>query len=313
MRLLIRFFLLILGLVVGLAMALAAIIARLLISPPRQPLWASPEDFNLRYENLEFPARDGLRLSGWFIPVEGRSKAPALVLVHGWPGNRLGNAPQGALAGIAGSPSIQLLPLAVELNQAGYQILMFDLRNHGHSASARPVTFGLREADDLLGAIDCLGSRPDVDASRIGVVGLSTGANALVYALPRTARIAAAVAIQPASPAAFSRRYAAYYLGPLGKLVLLFTELFYRLAGGLRWSAIDPVFAASGAGSTPVLYVQGRGDPWGSVENVALIAAATTNAPEPYLVENGGRAGAYEHVIENPEILEAFFREHMGS
>jgi pimeloyl-ACP methyl ester carboxylesterase len=313
MRFLIRLFLLILGLVVGLMAALAAIIARFMISPPRQTLWASPEDFNMQYENLEFPARDGLRLSGWFIPVQGQGSPPTLIIVHGWPGNRLGTALEGTLAGIPGNPSIELLPLAEELHAAGYQLLMFDMRNHGLSASARPVTFGLREANDLLGAIDCLGSRPDVDSRRIGVVGFSAGANALLYALPRTAGIAAAVAIQPVTPAVFSQRYADYFLGPLGKLVTLMTELMYRVAGGLRWSAIDPVFAAVGAGNTPVLYIQGRGDPWGSVENVAQMAAATANAAEPLFVEVGGRGGAYKHVIENPEILDAYFREHLGA
>lgn len=311
-RPLFRLFLLILGAVIGLTAALAAIIARLIINPPRQSLWASPEEFDLPYQNLDFPARDGLRLSGWFIPVEGRGRAPTLVMVHGWPGNRLGNVPQGALAGFPGNPAIQLLPLAAELHQAGYQILMFDMRNHGHSASARPVTFGLREANDLLGAIDCLDGRPDVDPERIGVVGFSTGANALLYALPRTARITAAVAVQPVTPRLFSQRYAAYFLGPLGKIVLSLTELIYRVAGGLRWSAIDPVFAATGAGDTPVLYVQGRGDPWGSVENISQMAAATANAPEPLLVDAGGRAGAYEYLMERPEILDAYFREYLG-
>ena len=216
------------------------------------------------------------------------------------------------MAGIPGNVSIQLLPLAAELHQAGYQILMFDMRNHGQSASARPVTFGLREADDLLGAIDCLAGRPDVDPERIGVVGFSAGANALLYALPRTGRIAAAVAVQPVTPRLFSQRYAAYFLGPIGKIVLLLTELIYRVAGGLRWSAIDPVFAAGGAGDTPVLYIQGREDPWGSVENVAQMAAATANSPEPLLVDAAGRAGAYDYLIERPEILDAYFREHLG-
>lgn len=312
LRPLLRLFLLIVGVVIGLTVALAAVIARLLINPPRQPLWTSPEDYGLPYQNLEFPARDGLRLSGWFIPLEGRGRAPTLVMVHGWPGNRLGTSPEGTLAGFPGNVSLQLLPLAAQLHAVGYQIMMFDMRNHGFSASSRPVTFGLHEANDLLGAIDCLGGRPDVDPLRIGVIGFSTGANALLYALPRTTRVAAAVAVQPVTPRLFSQRYAAYFLGPLGKMVILLTELIYRGAGGLRWSAIDPVFAATAAGNTPVLYIQGRGDPWGSVEDVTQMASATANALEPLLVDDGGRTGAYEYLLERPEILDAYFREHLG-
>ncbi len=66
----------------------------------------------------------------------------------------------------------RLLPLAAELNEAGFNILMFDFRAHGESGGEY-TTFGLRELLDLLGALDYLLNRTDVSSERIGVLGFS--------------------------------------------------------------------------------------------------------------------------------------------
>lgn len=65
----IRFFLIVAGLVAAVVAAATAFFLRYLLRPPRQPLWATPEDAGMPFEEVEFPARDGLRLSGWFIPA----------------------------------------------------------------------------------------------------------------------------------------------------------------------------------------------------------------------------------------------------
>lgn len=311
----IRLFILILSILAGIIVTLVAYIARMMISPPRKGLWATPADLGMPYEDVQFPARDGLRLSGWFIPAEESEEKQAkatLVMVHGWHWNRLGTTAETILTDLPGTSPLQLIHLAHALHGAGYHMLMFDLRNHGESAPSIPVTFGLNEANDLLGALDYLAGRSEVDSQRIGVVGLSMGANAVLYSLPRTDLIRAAVLIQPTSASVFSKRYVTSILGPFGQLIMFFAEFVYQLAGGLRLSAIDPVFTAPGAGDTPVLYIQGRGDPWGSVDNVVKMAAATPNASPPILVESDGRFSGYQYAIDNPEFIEAFFQEQMS-
>lgn len=311
----IRLLLLILGLAAGIVVALAALFARMIINPPRRRLWATPADLGLSYEEVNFPARDGLRLSGWFIPAKMASNgnAPAtLVVVHGWPWNRLGTTAESMLTDLPGSSPLKLLDLAEAMHQRGYNLLMFDLRNHGQSAREAPVTFGLREVSDLLGALDYLANRQDVNSQRIGVIGFSMGANTLLYALSRTDLIAAGIAVQPTSPALFARRYAAEQFGPMGKIGLPLAKLMYGAAGGLRLSAIEPILAVAGAGNTPILYVQGKGDTWGSVENVAQMAAATPNSVEPLYPETQGRFGGYQYLIDHPEAADDFFQQHMS-
>ncbi len=309
-----RIFLLVSGVVSGMITVMAAFFLRLLLKPPRKPLWTSPSSLSLPFEDVHFPARDGLRLSGWFIPRKRATKrgvATTVILVHGWPWNRLGDISDNILNDIPGSAPVELLHLTHALHAAGFNVFMFDMRNHGQSAAAGPVTFGLNEVNDLLGAIDYLGGRDDIENERLGVVGFSSGANALLYALSQTNQIQAAVAVQPVSPRTFSERYARWLVGPLGKPILWLVDLVYQVASGMRLQAIEPTFAAAGAGNTPILFIQGTGDPWGSVENVAEMAAAAPNSAAPLFVDTNGRYGGYQYAINHPEITAAFFREHI--
>lgn len=306
-RRVIRFFLALLGFIAGLVLALAVFLVRQMVRPPRQALWATPQDAGMDYEDVEFPARDGLRLSGWFLPAETTGTQPVIVLLHGWPWNRLGQAADTLLANLSGAMPVDLLRLAHRLHQEDYNVLMFDLRNHGQSAQSAGVTFGLQEANDVLGALDYLAGRPDVDQERIGVVGFSMGANALLYALPAAERIKAAVAVQPTSPTVFAPRYARDLLGPLGKPTLALAEQIYRQLTHLSLGSVEPVMAAAGAGERPILYVQGKGDRWGSVSNVAHMVEKTPNAVAPLFVDSHHRYGGYRYVVNHPEVLVDFF------
>lgn len=302
------------GFAAGIMAVVVGLVTRRMVSPPRQPVNIQPSDLGLPFENVQFPAQDGVRLSGWFIPAAlgtGR-KGATLVFVHGWGWNRLGDAADDMLADMTGATPVEFMRLAHSLHYEGYNILTFDLRNHGESASQPPVTFGQKEADDLLGALTYLQSRTDVAADRIGVVGFSMGGNALLYALPRTTAIRAAVAVQPTTATVFAERFARDVLGDVGQYVVLpLTELAYSVASGLNLGALQPAFAAGGAGETPVLYVQSKHDAWGSVEDVKRIAASTPCAEGPLYVDGMHHYQGFQYVIDNPKILVAFFEQYM--
>ena len=54
----------------------------------RTPILRRPSDYGMAYEDVFFPAMDGVMLDGWFIPVEGSNK---LVIVNHFIGaNRYG-------------------------------------------------------------------------------------------------------------------------------------------------------------------------------------------------------------------------------
>lgn len=312
-RRVLRFLFLLAGIGAGILTAVAAIFSKRLVRPPRQRQWATPGDLGLAYEDVQFPARDGVRLAGWFVPATDptRRKGAAITVVHGWAWNRLGDAAEDPTATFLGNTPVDLLRLIFALQQDGFHVFSFDLRNHGESAETPPFTFGQQEANDLLGALDYLQTRDDVSGKRLGVVGFSTGANTVLYALPQTDQVRAAIAVQPTTPALFAGRLGAYLLGPLGAVTVAMVESMYQVAGGTRFGAYRPAFAAAGAGAIPVLYVQGKGDRWGSMEDVAHMAANTPQAQAPLFVDSMHRSGGYQYLIDNPKVATAFFEQHL--
>ncbi len=301
------------GFLTGIIGAIAIFFRNRLVSPPREYLWATPGDLNLAYEEANFPAKDGVQLAGWFVPADSdsRRKGATILLAHGWLWNRLGISAEDALSNIIGATPVDLLRLAYSLHKDGYHIFMFDSRNHGESAAAPPVTFGWQEAEDILGALEYLNGRSDVDSQQIGAIGFSAGANALLYALPQTDQIQAVVLVQPTTISHFARRFAANLAGPLGSLALSLTEILYRAAGGPPFSALNPSFPASQSGDTPILFIQGRGDPWGSTDDVSQMATVSPQARGPLFVDSVDRFGGYQYAVDNPKILTAFFEQHL--
>lgn len=138
--------------------------------PPRRIKWV--EETALRLREISFKSRDGVTLSGRFLP--GKNKA-TILLVHG-----LGQSTQ------------DMLIYAEILASQGYGIFLIDLRAHG-SSEGDTSTNGLREADDIAGAVDLLLHRIDVDGRRIGALGISLGAQAVLRGALKTENIRALV------------------------------------------------------------------------------------------------------------------------
>lgn len=134
---------------------------------PKGPVFASPV-----HEKALFKSRDGLTLFGWFIP--GRNRA-AVILVHG-----------------LGSSGLTLSVYAAPLVSAGYNVLLMDLRAHG-SSDGDTSTYGVLEAHDVAGAVDYLLARGEVDPDKIGVFGISLGAQAAFRGALHTPAIRALV------------------------------------------------------------------------------------------------------------------------
>ena len=138
-----------------------------------------PEEYGLRYEEVEFTSRtDDLILRGWYIESEHRG--PTLVFVHGIDGVRSGN---------------NAVQLASMMMDRGFDVLMFDLRGHGSSDGDR-VSGGDHERQDVLAAFDFLEER-GVPLSDVGVLGFSMGAGTAALALAEAPSVDALVLDSP--------------------------------------------------------------------------------------------------------------------
>lgn len=123
---------------------------------PDRRTYEKPETFRLRYEDVHFKTRDGLRLHGWFLPAEGE---PRGLVVH--------------FHGNAANVSAHLA-LVEWLPRRGYHLLMFDYRGYGQSEGR--VTRAGTIADGHA-AIDYALSRPEL-TQRLEATDGSSGAPA---------------------------------------------------------------------------------------------------------------------------------------
>jgi uncharacterized protein len=124
-------------------------------------------------EAVEFPSRGGYLLRGWFS--QGDTYPQVAVIV---------------LPGLSGN-TFAAVPDAEMLARAGFSTLMFE-----HRSCADPdllFSTGYFESQDVLGAVDYLQARGDVD--RIGALGLSSGGTAVILAAAQEPAIEAVVAM----------------------------------------------------------------------------------------------------------------------
>jgi uncharacterized protein len=120
-------------------------------------------EMGLEAETVTFPSRDGdTTLSGWWIAVPNSDKA--FILVHG--------------RGTSKKAMVGYAPLFID---RGISVLMMDLRGHGQSTPAY-ATFGDKERNDVLGAMDFLAQRGIGPEKKVGCFALSMGATAAYLA-----------------------------------------------------------------------------------------------------------------------------------
>ena len=143
------------------------------VAPRNQLGSATPADRGLVYSDVTFRTRDGVLLSGWYMPSK---IGAAVVLVPG-----------------AGSTRSAALAQAGVLAGHGFGVLMLDPRGQGRSGG-HGMDLGWYGDLDVAAAVDFLQSRPDVDGARIGAVGLSMGGEEVIGAAAADQRIRAVVA-----------------------------------------------------------------------------------------------------------------------
>lgn len=263
--------------------------ARRLLHPPRRPFTQTPTDYGLPYEDVTFVSRDGTRLAGWFIP--GHTRA-AVAIVHGAWVNREG-----------------LLFVAEWLNRrGGLNVLLFDLRGGGES-DGDTVTFGYHERADLLGAVDYLGYRPEIDAQRVGAYGSSIGAAVALLAAADGLEVAAVVADSPYTnlEELIGRSFRAF----TGLPAFPFAPLVVRLAEwetGLRAAEVAPLEVIHRISPRPVFLIHGENDDLIPHDDSRQLYAAAGEPRALWVVPGAGHTRGHATAREEyEERVVAFF------
>ena len=128
---------------------------------------------NAAYQTVRFTASDGVRLEGWYRPSRNGA---AVLLISGGGGNRRST-----------------LRHARMLERNGYGVLVYDPRGSGNSEGT-VNSYGWGWERDAAAALDVLARRSDVRPGRVGVLGLSTGADIAIDTAARRPDVRAVVA-----------------------------------------------------------------------------------------------------------------------
>lgn len=155
---------------------------------PRVPGWF-PADEMVQPQLVEFPASDGQTAYGQlFVPRPERAKGCAVIFPHGGPRRQM----------LPGFHYIEIYTNLYETNQylasQGCVALSVDYRSgimHGNAFRTAPEQgrAGASEYRDILGAVDFLRARQDVDDDKLAIYGLSWGGYITALGLARNSDI----------------------------------------------------------------------------------------------------------------------------
>jgi len=195
------------------------------------------------------------------------------------------------------------------LVDAGYNVLTYDLRNHGAS-DASPSGFasiGHHEWQDAAGAMRYVAQRPDIATQDVALVSHCMGANASIRAMALQpelfGRVKALVAVQPIHMKYMAEKIIAMYGGDVE--VDTVDQAIQQLTGfGLN--DMSP-YAHLSQLRVPVLYSQVREDVLTSPEDLQHIVDNTPTEKKMLWIEGKlNRFDGYNYYGQHPEEMLAW-------
>ncbi|WP_122619073.1 prolyl oligopeptidase family serine peptidase [Streptomyces sp. Tu 4128] len=277
----------------------------------RVPVLRRPDEYGLAYEDVTFPSQDGTPLEGWFIPADSDK---LVIANHPMPANRYGypgHLPQYATP--FADFEINFLPDYQNLHNAGYNVLAYDLRNHGRSGEANGglVGIGQFEYRDVVGSVRYGRGRMGIDNSRIGFLSRCLGANSTIVAMSRHPEefdgVRALVAVQPVSLRALAETALAQVSGGIS---LLESEL--KNLTGFDLDELSPLTYAKDV-RVPTLIAQVHHDSSTRPEDVQSIYdnLAAADKKLHWIEGTTRRFDGYNHFPENPGHMVDWFASHL--
>jgi pimeloyl-ACP methyl ester carboxylesterase len=282
----------------------------------RTPVLRRPSDIGLQYEDAFFPSLDGIPLEAWFIPADSDN---LLIVNHPMTCNRYGfpgHLPPWNT--MFGGFEVNFLPELKHLHDAGYNILTYDLRNHGLSGEANGVIngLGLLECRDVVGSIRYAKSQKSLASMTTGLYSRCMGGNSTIIAMAKWpeefTHIQALVVLNVVSGKTFIERGAEnLHLDP-AKAAARLDERVRELTG-FRLDEETPLPYAKHV-KVPTLMAQLRRDflIHGERDSQAIFDALGAQKKELlWIEESNQRFYGYNYFGQHPERLVGWFDQHM--
>lgn len=291
--------------------------AQLFTHGERTPVLRTPKEVGLEYEESWFPSADGVTLEAWFIPADSDR---LLIVNHPMPCNRYGFP--GHLAPwntMFGGFEVNFLPELKHLHDAGYNILTYDMRNHGRSGegSGGISGIGLLECRDVLGSVQYARSRDDLANMHTGLYSRCMGSNSTIIAMHKWpeqfAHIEAALFLQPAPGRMLVEAAARRFKLDPEKTAKRVDERIFELSG-FRLDEMTPTPYASSV-TVPTMVCQLERDWLINRDDIQeLVDRLDSTEKELFWIEGSDqRFSGYNYFGKHPEKLVGWFDQHMGS
>ena len=243
--------------------------------PPRVPLTDSPALHGLAFSAISFDSPlDGTTLRGWYLPTP-HPTGRAVVIAPGISDNRQ-----------AGGITLRLAPA---LLGAGFDVLAFDFRAEGES-DGDTQSFGVREQDDLLGAVAFARTR---SARHVAVIGYSMGGAAAILAAARSSDIEAIVADSAFADlrATIERRMqtaigAPGFLAPYGRFL-------YGALSGTDPASSVPLDVVGSVAPRPMFFIAGTADSFVPAMDTQDMALRAGPSAALWLVPGAEHVGSF--------------------
>lgn len=131
-----------------------------IVCPLRSFIFKPPDEYGMEYQELVIPSDDGVPLEAWYIPAKEKSDK-LIIFNHPMPMCRAGFPRHfGMPWAVFDAVEIDFIIQYKHLTDAGYNVLTYDIRNHGNSGVANGSISGIGNWEWR----DCVGVKKWVDA-----------------------------------------------------------------------------------------------------------------------------------------------------
>jgi len=277
----------------------------------RQPMVKTPADYDLEYEDLKIVTEDNVEISAWFIKG---TKDKTIILAHpgafskyGYSIANEGNAKSGY------NQDVEFIPVAKHLVNEGYNVIMYDQRNHGESGLSPEggIHNPYKAHLDNIAILDYVSNHEDLKNNKTGLLSFCQSSYKSMVGMSNRpevyekANVKAFVAIQPIG---FREFYKGYQIPE--PVIEALAEVYKEK--GVDMDQQNPVLFAQNV-KYPTLFVQNINDPWSDMEHSKEIYDKIPSDKEAIWLdeEEHHRFLTYNWFSNNPEQLIAFFDKYI--
>lgn len=285
----------------------------------RTPVHKTPSDHGIDdWEDVYFASDDGTPLEGWYVPAVGDPSEKLIIMNHPMPMSRSG------FTGHWGEPwsgvddiEIDFVAHIAHLARAGYNVLAYDLRNHGNSGAANGGICGIGRYEwrDCVGAKQYVDEHPVLSGMTVGLYSQCTGGNAQYEAMARRPELFTNIRCM-LSPLVVSMTSLMGQFAELQGVGEYMDQMNFeqKKLGGFTNPEMTPHDFAADV-KVPTFVVQVRNDAWTTPEDgQKTFDLLGSNEKELYWIEGTSRRfDGYNYFGQNPEKMIAWFDKYMTS